>query len=105
MDAKNDGNGDDWVQLRSALLSPDTCKHPNNVQEAMGHLKLEASGKLSAELQFLKGLKPSDPQPAKAVACGLTLFSLENYPSERVLKLSRRASKSLLIMLASEIAM
>ena len=85
---------DGCAQLRSVLISPETCVFTVNVKEALGRLQLERSWKLSRELRFLKELEPRNPQsPKKARACGLTLFSLENYPSAEVLNLRTRDSK------------
>ena len=88
-----DVNVDGCAQLRSVLISPETCLFPVNVKEALGRLQLERSWKLSRELRFLKELEPRIPQPSKARACGLTLFSLENYPCAEVLNLRTRDSK------------
>jgi hypothetical protein len=80
-------------QLRDALLS--NCDYPENVSEALGSLAIKNSAMLSRELQFLKALKPMQLQQSlreAAAACGITLYSLEQYPSKTVLQLRKRAS-------------
>ena len=83
---------DGCAQLRSVLISTATCLYQQIVEEALDRLQLTRSLKLSRQLGFLKELEPRNPQPPKARACGLTLFSLENYPVKEVLNLRRRAS-------------
>lgn len=75
-------------QLQNALLS--NCTHPKNVKEALGKLTIKNSAMLSDELQFLQVLTPMSDQVS---ACGITLYSLENYPATKVLGLKKRASK------------
>ena len=72
--------------VRDALRS--NCQYPRVVAEALDRLEIDKSEPLSEELRFWKTLVPQQ-QPA---TCGITLFSLENYPRPKVFNLIKRAS-------------